>query len=136
MQQRSNRSDRDFRYDRAGDGEPQYFARSVNEAAFIYLQEIPFLNVRGRPGNAQYVFADKDNVARNAALEYAADARVSARLYSVALAQLKRQAIEILGRAPGYQGKNPVESGLRHERRTAQGDTAFAEQFAAAMGEQ
>lgn len=128
MQQRSNRSDRDLRHDRAGDGEPQYFARSLNEAAFIYLQEIPFLDVRGKLGNAQYVFADKDNLARNAAAQYAADARVSARLYSAALAQLKRQSVEIFGRAPG-----PAIAAAAREK---QSDTAFAEQFAAAMGEQ
>jgi hypothetical protein len=120
--QRSNRSDRD------GDGEPQYFARSLNEAAYIYVQEIPLLDVRGRPGNAQYVFADKENLARKAAAEYAADARVSARLYSAALAQLKRQSVEILGRGPGQA--------IAAAAREKQSDTAFAEQFAAAMGEQ
>jgi hypothetical protein len=136
MHNRVNRDRRDLRHDRAGDGEPEYFARSLSEAAYIYLQQVNLLRIDGRPGAARFWFLDKDQVARNAAAEYRNGGRVEAVAYSQACSQLKKEAAIVLGKNParGLSGDsgNPRGTLVGQEQ---PGDTAFAEQFAAAMQE-
>ncbi len=136
---RINRDRRDLRHDRAGDGEPEYFARSPSEAAYIYLQQVNLLRIDGSPGAARFWFLDKDQVARNAATDYRNGGRVEAAAYAQAMQQLKKEATAVLGRGAGYQGKSPAaesgKNGTKPREQGQQGDSDFARQFAAAMGD-
>jgi hypothetical protein len=109
--------------DRAGDGEREYYARSLSEAGYIYLQQIPLLTITGKPGSARYVFSNKDSIASRAAQEYQEDRSVGAQSYSAAMAQLRRQADEILGRRDAGKPKeawNPAMQNAMDAARPAQ----------------
>jgi hypothetical protein len=88
-------------HDRAGDGEPEYFARSFYEATYLYYAGLPLLRVTGGVGSAKIFFGNKDGVAKRAADDFnAADASVGCKSFCQALSQLKRQVDEALGRRP------------------------------------
>jgi len=106
--------------------EPEYFARSLNEAAFIACSGIALLAVRGRAGNAQFVFADLDDGAHRAAFAFVNDAPIPARSYSSMIGWLRRQAKETLGKGAGFHPPQP--------RPPKKSDSAFEQAFAAAMG--
>ena len=138
-----NRSDRDIRHDRAGRGEEEWFARSLSQAAYVYLHQVPLLRIDGSPGAARFWFLDKDQLARRMGDEYNNGGRVEAAAYSQAMQQLKKEASAALGKlqyqggniARGLSGESGNQRGTLIAGQEQQSDSDFAQQFAAAMGE-
>ena len=80
----------------------EYPARSLYEASYLYAIGIPLATVTGKPGSARWLFDNKDGMAQSASRDFYADAPapMGARFLFTAMAQLKREADQILGRTP------------------------------------
>jgi hypothetical protein len=77
--------------------EQEYRARTIFEAAFLYVKGARLLTVEGTPGRSKFVFDNKDGFAVRIASEYCADTAAPAKSLFLAFGNLKKEADNILG---------------------------------------
>ena len=72
-------------------GEQEYSTRSINEAAYLYLNEAQLVSVIDSRRCEEFTFSNKDDCARRLAEQFYENATVEARTYGLALAQLRQE---------------------------------------------
>lgn len=75
-------------------GEQEYSTRSLAEAAYLYLNGAQLLSAIDSRRCEEFTFGNKDDCARHLAEQFYDDATVPARIYGIALGQLRHEVTQ------------------------------------------